>query len=239
MGQQSYQSSDRSFKKLISLAIADGHVLVIGETMPLWPSIEYRGSAKKFLLDLVTLLNVHPERMTTESCKEAIANSANGVIVWIKNAHRLPLGLRFWLVESGLKLIFQCPKHPQKDVFLEAIAIEAPSLSFTEISQILQSEAEKIGLQLSAKRLHELSLVCTSAASAKVMVRREKLGLDHDFRSLPGDYLDISPLLFAVFAGLGILRYVGLGFNDKTLYIVGGISVMVGLMVKYLSRFGR
>lgn len=215
-------------------------MIVIGEISSVCGDFicEYRANTKLFLRDLADFLGANPEKTTVESYKEAIAESAGGQIVWISNAQRLPLSLRFWLADVDLRLIFQCPHHPKKDIFLDAIAVEVPRLSSDEILGILEAEAAALGLRLSPRRLHQLAVNCASPSAARVMVRREKLGLDHDFKHLPGEYLDISPLIFAGLAGFGVLRFIGLGTGDRTLYIVGGCAMMIGLCLKYLSRFG-
>lgn len=224
----------------MELAIADGNVTVIGEISPVCGDFccEYRANTKAFLRDLVEFLGANPEKNTAESYKEAIAESAASQVVWISNAQRLPLSLRFWLADIDLRLILQCPHHPKKDIFLDAIAVEVPRLSSGEILEILESEAASLGLRLSSRRLQQLAINCASPSAARVMVRREKLGLEHDFKNLPGEYLDISPLILAGLAGFGVLRFVGLGTGDRTLYIIGGCAMMIGLCFKYLARFG-
>lgn len=231
---------------MIDLAIADSNVLLIGELLSEEISslgadyiCEYKSNTKQFLLSLGEFLGFSPEKATIEAYKGAIAESASGQIVVIENGQRLPLSLRFWLADIDLKFIFQCPSHPKKDIFLDCVAIDIPPLSPSEATNLIEIEAAAIGLGLSSRRLQALAINCTSPSAARVIVRREKLGLDHDFKHLPGEYLDISPLLMAGLAGFGILRFVGLGMGDRTLYIVGGTAMMIGLTFKYLGRFGK
>lgn len=230
----------------MNLAIADSNVVLIGElqgeeisSLGFGYVCSYKSNTKQFLVDLGKYLEFSPEKTTIEAYKEAIAESADGQVIFVENAQRLPLSLRFWSAEIGLRFVFQCPVHPRKDIFLDCVAIDIPQFSAEEAASLIEIEAAAIGLRLSSRRLQALAANCLSPSAARVMVRREKLGLEHDFKHLPGEYLDISPLLMAGLAGFGILRFVGLGMGDRTLYIVGGTAMMVGLCLKYLGRFGR
>jgi len=66
-------------------------------------------------------------------------------------------------------------------------------------------------------------------------VQEEVLGLTPE----SGDhaqYFDIAPFVAAALAALGIVRFIGLGLGDRTLYIVGGVAMLAGLTLKYLGK---
>lgn len=250
MGGASHRSSDQpgksrrnlEFAQKIELAIADGNVLVLGEfsdSSIAELALEYKANAKNLLLELAEHLGAEPEKTTVEMLKEAIAESANGQILWVKNAQRLPLSLRFWLFDTDFKLVLQCDRHPKKDVFLDCIALEVPRLNQSEIIEAFHAEAIAVGVIIPRKRIQQLASGCNGNRSQiRSLVRREKLGLEPDYKLQSGDYLDISPLLLSGLAGFGVLRFMGLATGDRNLYIIGGICMMLGMSFKYLSKFG-
>ena len=71
---------------------------------------------------------------------------------------------------------------------------------------------------------------------ARKVIRREKLGMNPDRIVEHAQYLDISPLVMAALAMLAIVRFIGMGTGNKSLYIVGGVAMMVAIALKNLGR---
>lgn len=231
------------FTQKIELAVADGNVLVLGEFPPDEAIadlvVEYKASSKSFLLKFLDYLGVEPEKNTVDLIKEVVEAAATGQIIWVKNAQRLPMSLRFWLADVDFRLILQCDRHPKKDIFLDCIILEVPELTQSEILELFHQEAIALGVIISPKRLQRLAANCSGTRSQiRSLIRREKLGLEPDYKLQGGNYLDISPLLLAGLAGFGVLRFMGLATGNRNLYIFGGVCMMLGLAFKYLSRFG-
>jgi hypothetical protein len=70
---------------------------------------------------------------------------------------------------------------------------------------------------------------------ARKLVQEESLGLSPDAGS-HAQYFDIAPFVAAALCALGVVRFIGLGMGDKTLYIIGGVAMLVGLSLKYLGQ---
>lgn len=219
------------------MAIADGSVLIVGEMEPRLTEIilDYKGNSKNFLLQLARQLGSEPEKITIDSLKESISDGATGQIIWLKNAQRIPMGMRFWIADLDFRLILQCDRHPRKDIFLDATALEVPRLSQPEIFALAQQEAIALGILIPPKRLQKIIAGTRSRREINSVIRCEKLGLPLQYQS-GGDYFDISPIFLSVLAGFGILRFMGMATGDRNLYIFGGICMMLGLMFKYLSK---
>jgi hypothetical protein len=101
----------------------------------------------------------------------------------------------------------------------------------------LVSDLKLLKLDLSPgtfARLQQLS--GTNLMLAKKVVKEESLGLTSRSGGEHRNYIDIAPFVNAVLTALGIIRFVGLGMGDRTLYIFGGIVMLVGISFKYLSR---
>jgi hypothetical protein len=74
---------------------------------------------------------------------------------------------------------------------------------------------------------------------AKRVVKEEYLGLEGNNYDHT-QWIDGTPLLIAVLMCFMILRFLGLGFNNTSLYLIGGILTvavgMVRLMIYSLPR---
>jgi len=210
----------------------------------------YKGSAKKFFLDLAKQfdipttcpkLNADGEEigekpMTLEELKEEIAlNIPADALLILPEAKRLTALITFWLEDLSCRMCCFAVAKPNRDIFLKMIEIELALPDDRHIREIMQREAENCGLNISEARFSQLqSYVGKNAAAARKIVKQEKLGLTKD--PSHNQYLDISPLVMGLFCCVGIVRFVGLGTGDRSLYMIGGIAMMIGLALKYLGR---
>ncbi|MGE5658475.1 MAG: AAA family ATPase [Actinomycetota bacterium] len=212
----------------------------------------YAGSIKPFLLAIGRQLNIELTKpklnakgeevgeapMSTDEMKEEIAVNLYSRLLIIDDAHRLPQSLKLWLEEihkSGNQLLLFSIKDPASGIFLRLGKLELPAPTDLQIRDIMQREAIAAGLSLSPSRLAALQRrVGKNLMLAKKVIRDEALGISSGVEHR--DYVDISPFIMAALAGLGVVRFIGLGLGDRTLYIVGGIAVLIGISLKYLSR---
>lgn len=210
----------------------------------------YKGSGKKFFTELAKQfdipttcpkLNANGEEvgekpMTLDELKEEIAlNIPADALLILPEAKRLTTLITFWLEDLNCRICCFAVAKPNRDIFLKMIEIELALPDDRHIREIMQQEAESCGLNISEARLSALqSYAGKNAAAARKIVKQEKLGLTKD--PSHNQYLDISPLVMGLFCCVGIVRFVGLGTGDRSLYMIGGIAMMLGLSLKYLGR---
>lgn len=159
---------------------------------------------------------------------------ADGLLIF-PEAKRLTTKIRFWLEDLNCRICCFEVVNPRRDIFLKMIEIELALPDDRHIREIMQREAENCGLNISEARFSQLqSYAGRNAAAARKIVKEEKLGLTKDPNH--NQYLDIAPLVMGLFCCVGIVRFVGLGTGDRSLYMIGGIAMMLGLSLKYLGR---
>lgn len=215
----------------------------------------YKGSGKTFFAAIAEQLDiptaepkynkdgeeVGEKPMTMDRLKEEIAANCNdNTLLIFPESKRLTTGVRYWLedlMSAGVRVCCFGVVNPGRDIFLEMLEVELPLPDDRAIRETMRQEAERSGLTLSESRLAELQpLAGRNPMLARKVIRREKLGMNPDRVVEHQQYLDISPLVMAALACLAIVRFIGLGTGNKSLYIVGGIAMMAGLSLKYLGK---
>ena len=94
-------------------------------------------------------------------------------------------------------------------------------------------EAEEIGLKLPASKIAELEQRCGgNPFLARRVVRELSLDLGTDDEGDRVDYIDGTPFLIAGLSMLGIVRLIGLGLGDRSLYIIGGIATVTAISIR-------
>ncbi len=214
--------------------------------------VSYQGSMKVFLgsigqqLDIELTkprLNAKGEEvgespMNNDEMKEELASNMKGNLLIIDDAHHLPQSLKLWielLHKGGNQLLLLSITDPAKGIFLRLGKIELPPPTELQIRDLMTREAIALNLSLSPSRLASLQRRAgKNLMLCKKVIRDEAMGISSGVEHR--DYVDISPFIMAALAGLGVVRFIGLGMGDRTLYIVGGIAVLLGISLKYLSR---
>lgn len=212
---------------------------------------------KQTLIDIALQLGVDVEnlegkKLTTAELAGAIATHLKEITAFIicDDAQRYPVQLRVWLEElhaQGQPLLLLATFPPARDIFLRLPRIELKPLGDREIRAIMKRAAYELGIELNAGQLAQLQQRCAgNPMLAKRVVREEYLGLD-DVSPDHTQWIDGTPFLIAGLMLFTITRFVGLGLNSTTLYIIGGIlAVTVGIVrILYYSmprkseRLGR
>jgi hypothetical protein len=210
----------------------------------------YKGSGKRFFTQLANQfdipttcpkLNADGEEigekpMTLDELKEEIAlNIPADALLLFPEAKRLTTGIRFWLEDLNCRICCFAVVNPGRDIFLDMVEIELALPDDRTVRSAMESEARAIRLNISEARFSELqSYAGRNLTAARKIIRQEKLGLTKDPKH--DQYLDVSPLIMGMFCCVGIVRFIGMGTNNKSLYIIGGIAMMLGLALKYLGR---
>jgi len=214
--------------------------------------VSYFGSIKPFLLSIGRQLKIELTKpkinskgeevgetpMSVDEMKEEIGSNLFNKLLIIDDAHRLPTSLKLWIEEihkEGNQLLLFSITDVAKGIFVRLGKIELPQPTELQIRDIMQREAIALNLSLSPSRLAALQRrTGKNLMLAKKIIRDESLGISSGVEHR--DYVDISPFIMAGLAGLAVVRFIGLGMGDRTLYIVGGVAMVTGLVLKYLAR---
>ena len=177
--------------------------------------------------------------LTVDALKEEILlNSGEDTVLIFPEAKRLTTSIRYWLedaIAQGVRVVCFAVANPGKDIFLEMLEIELELPSDRAIREVMEAEAQKQGLQISKSRLAELQpLAGRNPMLARKIIRNEKLGLKQD-KPEHTQYVVIMPIIIAALMAFGIVRFVGMGTNNKGLYITGGVCLVAGMALKQLG----
>jgi hypothetical protein len=214
----------------------------------------YKGSLKNFFktiafaLDIPTTETQHNKNgdptnekdLTVEQLKEEIAANCNEETLLIfPEARRLTTSIRYWLedlIANGVTVVCFGAANPGKDIFLEMLEIELELPSDRAIREVMEAEALKNGLDLDKSRLAELQpLAGRNPMLARKVIRREKLGIKQEAVEHT-QYVVIMPVIVAALLAFGVIRFIGLGTNNKGMYITGGICLVAGMALKQLGN---
>lgn len=238
-------------RRIVAILQANSSVLVVGETgcgkTTLAKNIllevqeirfiaalcEPAATSKQFLIKVakelgVDIENLDGKRLTTEELQEAIAEflSKTSAFLICDDAHRYGVGIRYWLeklYEAGQPMVLLADYPPKKDIFVKLPPMELFPLGDRQIREIMREKAAELSVELSNTQLAHLQERCGgNPMLAERVVDEEHLGVDE---SSPDhtQWVDITPVVIAALMCLIIIRFLGLGFNSLTLYLVGGI----------------
>ena len=204
----------------------------------------YKGSLKRFFQGIAMQLDCpthddNDKALTVDALKEEILiNSGEDTLLILPEAKRLTTSIRYWLedaIAQGVRVVCFAIANPGKDIFLEMLEIELELPSDRSIREVMQAEAQKQGLQISKSRLAELQpLAGRNPMLARKIIKNEKLGLKQD-KPEHTQYVVIMPIIIAALMAFGIVRFVGMGTNNKGLYITGGVCLVAGMALKQLG----
>lgn len=207
---------------------------------------EYSGSAKTTLIDICDQLGCKtednsgkkPRPFTADELREEIAQALkiSNTLLICDNAHRYPVSMRYWLqdcIADRALLFLLAVSPPRRDLFLKMPRIAIPPMQSAEIREIMLEEADDIGLKLPASQIAELEQRCGGNPFLATRVVRElSLGLGTEEEGDRVDYIDGTPFLVAALSLIGIVRFIGMGLGDKSLYIIGGIATISAITLR-------
>ena len=204
----------------------------------------YKGSLKKFFIAIAMQLGCPTEDgndkpLTVDALKEEIMlNAGENTLLILPEAKRLTTSIRYWLedmMSAGVSVVCFAVANPGKDIFLEMLEIELELPSDRAIREVMTAEAQKQGLQISKSRLAELQpLAGRNPMLARKIIRNEKLGIKQE-KPEHTQYVVIMPIIIALLMSFGIIRFVGMGTGNKSLYIFGGVTLVAGMTLKQLG----
>lgn len=216
----------------------------------------YKGSGKRFFVQLAEQLGIDTtepklnkdgeevgeRNLTLDELKDAIASNidAPNTLFIFPEARRLTTGIRYWLedvMSSGAIVCAFAPINPGRDIFLEMLEIELELPSDRAIRAEMKREAQRQGLTLDDSKLAELQTMAgRNPMLARKIIKNERLGLNNKSNPQHTQYIDISPIIISSLMCLGIVRFIGMGTGNKGLYIIGGVALIAGMMLKQIGQ---
>ena len=204
----------------------------------------YKGSIKKFFIAIAMQLGCPTENdegkaMTVDALKEEILlNAGEDTLLVFPEAKRLTTSIRYWLedmISAGARVVCFAVVNPNKDIFLNMIEIELALPSDAHIRLVMAAEAQRTGLKIDQSRLAELQpLAGRNPMLARKIIKNEALGLKQS-KPEHTQYVVIMPIILALLMSFGIIRFIGMGTGNKSLYIFGGVSLVSGMTLKQLG----
>ena len=204
----------------------------------------YKGSIKKFFIAIAMQLGCPTENdegkaMTVDALKEEILlNAGEDTLLVFPEAKRLTTSIRYWLedmISAGARVVCFAVVNPNKDIFLNMIEIELALPSDAHIRLVMAAEAQRVGLKIDQSRLAELQpLAGRNPMLARKIIKNEALGLKQS-KPEHTQYVVIMPIILALLMSFGIIRFIGMGTGNKSLYIFGGVSLVSGMTLKQLG----
>jgi hypothetical protein len=214
----------------------------------------YKGSVKKFFqtiafeLDIPTTETQYNSKgeptgekdLTVEALKEEIAsNCSEDTLLIFPEAKRLTTSIRYWLEDlmaNGVTVVCFAAANPGRDIFLEMLEIELELPSDRHIREVMKAEAAKQGIDLDESKLAKLQpLAGRNPMLARKVIRNEKLGLKQD-KPEHTQYVVIMPIIIAALFSFAVVRFVGMGTGNKSLYIIGGVCLVSAMALKQLGN---
>ena len=207
---------------------------------------DFSGSAKTTLLEICDQLGCEiednsgnkPRPYTADQLREEIAQEleVSNTLLICDNAHRYPVSLRYWLqdcVSNKALLLMLATKPPVGGIFFKMPRISIQPMMSQEIREIMLEEATEINLKLPLSTIADLEQRCGgNPFLARRVVREQSLNLGTDEQGDRVDYVDGTPFLIAGLSLIGIVRFIGMGLGDKSLYIIGGIATISAISLR-------
>ncbi len=243
--------------RIVATLQADSSLLVIGEagsgksflaqavglelkTLGFPVAIATPATTKQTLISIaeqfdVEIRSLEGKSLTTLGLMEALWEflEHNTAFIICDEAQRFQVQLRSWLEKlhaAELPLLLFATFPPRRDIFLKLPRMELHPLSDRVIREIMQEAASEMDLTLSDAQLAQLQQRCGgNPMLARRTIDEEYLGLEEPAPDHT-QWVDGTPLLFAALMVLTIVRFIGLGLNSTSLYLIGGI-ITVGVAV--------
>jgi hypothetical protein len=197
------------------------------------PIVSYQGAAKQFYVDLAGSLGCDTTRSSgSQKSAQELRDDlvkyvvADSVAVLIDDAERMPASVRYWVQDcltDGAVIVLFAFQPKSEGIFIKIPRIEMSAFSFESIRDLMYQEAQ----------IHNVTLnpaVFTSLATraggnptlARRLVRELAIGVEEDTTD-GTQYVDGTPFLIGLLSMISIVRFIGIGLGDKSLYVVGGI----------------
>jgi energy-coupling factor transporter ATP-binding protein EcfA2 len=210
---------------------------------------QYLGSAKTTLVGVAeelgletteTTANGKERSFTLEELRALLAADVISprTLLIVDDAQRFPASLRYWLeavFKAGALILLLGDRPPAAGIFLKVPRIEMGAIETQSIRALMTEEALTHGIALKATDFADLEQrVGGNPALAKRVVKEYVLGIGNGKSTDHRRYIDGTPFLIAFLSVIGIVRFIGLGIGDRSLYIIGGIATILAISLRVL-----
>lgn len=176
--------------------------------------------------------NLEGKSLTADRLQLAIADyfECNTAFLVIDDAHLCEPKFRIWLKSlkrQGVPMLLLATDPPKSDVFINLPRIELSPLPEYAIRELMEQAALERGVNLKPSDLAKLQERAGGNPMLAIRaIEEEYLGLDIE----AGDhrrYWDITPLILIAGVSFTVMRFVGLGTNNPSLYMFCGIGAVI------------
>lgn len=182
-------------------------------------------------------------KLTQEELEQGILDAAEpDWVLFVDNADRWAQSLRLWLMkleQAGVPLVLLCTKEKKLDLFLRRTRIDLPKPTTYEIREVMQRHAAALNHPLTPGEIADLQQYAgLNLGIAKLVIQQHKQGI-RPKADQHRDTIVIAPYVSALLGGFAVLRFIGLGLGDRTLYIVGGVCLAAFLTLRSLGNANK
>jgi hypothetical protein len=207
---------------------------------------------KQLITEIALALNIRIKSLEGRSIKlDELKYSVldalpkNDLVLIFDDAHLLDSKFRQWIKqfrEREIAALLLATNPPRTDVFIAFPRVILSMLPDYAIRELMEDTAIKRGLNLSNSKLSKLQQSCGGNPMFAIrVIEEEYLGVkmieSGDSQEM---YFDVTPLILICGIIFMVIRFIGLGTSDQSLYIFGGISAAIftgfALVLRSLPR---
>lgn len=171
--------------------------------------------------------------------KEILKNCNEYTLLILPKAKRLTSAIKYWvegMKKAGAIIVCLAVAKPAGEIFLEMLEIELDLPSNKTIREIMRAEADILGLDLSSSEIADLQASAgRNPLIARKVIRKHALDLKQG-KIEHTQYIVIMPIIIACLMAFGIVRFIGMGTRNRSLYIFGGVALVSGMTLKQLGQ---
>jgi hypothetical protein len=177
--------------------------------------------------------NLEGRSMTSDGIKSALSQflSVNTCILIFEDAHLYEPKFRIWLKalkKQGVPLLLTATDPPPKDIFINLPRIKLLPLPDYAIRDLMESTALDRGINLKPGEFSRLlERTGGNPLLAVRSIEEELLGIDLETSDSKDLYRDATPFIMLTGVIFVCMRFIGLGTNNQSLYILAGIGAAV------------
>jgi hypothetical protein len=194
-------------------------------------------SFKQMLLEIADQIDVQTHNLegralAADQLKRAISSHLDDTTAFIiiDDCHRCPAQFRLWLKQlrkQGVPMLLLATNPPRTDVFISIPRIELCPLPEYAIREIMETAALERGINLKNTDLARLQQRAGgNPMLAQRAIDEEYLGLEVE-TSDHRRYVDLTPMILSLGLVFMVLRFIGLGTDNRSLYLLSGIGAVI------------